>query len=314
MQLMWVSGPTGRVRKISITLRTVFITVCFLALCLIAIGGILHFVGLRIAIEKRPELARVMGGVLSQAEQNKIEAGYIARLDKIEENLQATANEIAQMQKLKDHFMDLATPNAVKSQIPNGNGKGGPLKPPQLRINNQSDLIETLDNSLADINEFKKSVAEINQLWQKQAVWLSNIPSSIPIKGDYSLSSGYGLRIDPFTQSMARHDGIDFSAQIGTVIIASANGVISRSGWDSQYGNVVEINHAEGFKTRYAHASQLLVRVGQTVKKGTPIAKVGNTGRSSGPHLHYEILRAGSNINPANMLPKASAVNVHFAQ
>ena len=314
MQLMWVSGPTGRVRKISITLRTVSIAVCFFALCLIAIGGALHFVGLRIAIEKRPELARVMGGVLTQAEQDKIEAGYLERLEKIQEKLQSTASEVAQMQKLKDHFMDLATPSAVKSQIPSGSGKGGPLKLPTQKVDSSADLIETLDNSLADINEFKKSIAETNQIWQKQATWLSSLPTSIPMKGEYSLSSGYGLRIDPFTQNMARHDGIDFSAPVGTPIIASANGVVSKSGWDSQYGNVVEINHAEGFKTRYAHASQLLVRVGQTVKRGDLIAKVGNTGRSSGPHLHYEILRAGTNINPSNMLPRATSIQANFTQ
>jgi murein DD-endopeptidase MepM/ murein hydrolase activator NlpD len=103
---------------------------------------------------------------------------------------------------------------------------------------------------------------------------------------------------------MAKHEGIDFSAAVGTPIIASASGVVSRSGWDSQYGNVIEIKHAEGFKTRYAHASQLLVRVGQTVSRGDVIAKVGNTGRSTGPHLHYEVMKAGAHINPLNMLPK----------
>jgi murein DD-endopeptidase MepM/ murein hydrolase activator NlpD len=103
---------------------------------------------------------------------------------------------------------------------------------------------------------------------------------------------------------MAKHEGLDFSAPVGTPILASAGGVVSRSGWDGHYGNVVEINHAEGFKTRYAHASALLVRVGQTVKRGDVIAKVGNTGRSTGPHLHYEVIRAGTHINPANMFPK----------
>jgi murein DD-endopeptidase MepM/ murein hydrolase activator NlpD len=304
MQLMWVSGPTGRVRKISITLRTVSIAIGIFAAFLIAMGGILHFVGLRIAIEARPEIARAMGGVLTQSEQDKIEDSYKERLQLIQEKLQSTTDEIVQIQKLKDRFMEMATPSAVKSQIPGGNAKGGPLKLVTAKKNNDADLISALDESLQDVSSFKKSVEEINALWAKQLAWLNTLPTGTPVKGGYNLSSGYGLRIDPFTQAMAKHEGLDFAAPVGTPIIASANGVISRAGWDSQYGNVVEVNHAEGFKTRYAHASQLLVRTGQTVKKGDVIAKVGNTGRSSGPHLHYEVIRAGAHINPANMMPR----------
>lgn len=305
MQLMWVSGPTGRVRTISITLRTVSMAVGIFAALLIAIGGVLHFVGLRIAIEARPELARALGGVLTQAEQNRIEESYKERLKLLEEKLQATSEEIIQIQKLKDRFMELATPTLVKSQIPTSNGgKGGPLRPVDDKNKAPVNLIDALDGSLEDINEFKRNVAEINTLWNKQITWLNSLPIGNPVNGIYSLTSGFGLRIDPFTQAMAKHEGIDFSAAIGTPIIAAASGVVSRSGWDSQYGNVIEINHAEGFKTRYAHASQLLVRVGQTVGRGDLIAKVGNTGRSTGPHLHYEVIKAGAHINPLNMLPK----------
>ena len=305
MQLMWVSGPTGRVRTISITLRTVSMAVGIFAALLIAVGGILHFVGLRIAIEARPELARALGGVLTQAEQNKIEESYRERLRLLQEKIQATSEEIIQIQKLKDRFMEMATPTAVKSQIPtSNNSRGGPLKLVDSRSKVPVDLIDALDESLQDINEFKRSVAEINTLWNKQITWLNSLPIGNPVNGTYSLTSGYGLRIDPFTQVMAKHEGIDFSAAIGTPIIASASGVVSRSGWDAQYGNVIEIKHAEGFKTRYAHASQLLVRVGQTVNRGEVIAKVGNTGRSTGPHLHYEIIKAGTHINPLNMFPK----------
>ena len=305
MQLMWVSGPTGRVRKISITLRTVSMAACIFAAVLIAIGGALHFVGLRIAIEARPELARALGGVLTQAEQNKIEESYKERLALLQEKLQATSEEIIQIQKLKDRFMELATPAAVKSQIPNSGGaRGGPLRPIDNKYKTPVNLMAALDSSIEDVNEFKRSVTEINTLWNKQIAWLNSLPIGNPVNGAYSLTSGYGLRIDPFTQAMAKHEGIDFSAAVGTPIIASASGVVSKSGWDSQYGNVIEINHAEGFKTRYAHASQLLVRVGQTVSRGDVIAKVGNTGRSTGPHLHYEVIKAGTHINPSNMLPK----------
>lgn len=278
--------------------------IAILALSCIVIGVGLHFVGLRIAIEARPDLARAMGGVMTQAEQEKMEASYRERLEKIQDKLQSTADEMAQMQKLKDRFMDLATPNAVKSQVPSAGGKGGPLKLDLKNKKHSDNLIDALEDSIQDVNEFKKSVSEIKNSWQKQLTWLSGLPTGTPISGQHSITSGFGLRIDPFTQQMARHEGIDFSAHPGTLILSSGPGVVSRAGWDSQYGNVVEIHHAEGFKTRYAHASQLLVRVGQTVKRGEAIAKVGNTGRSTGPHLHYEVIKAGMNINPVNMFPK----------
>jgi murein DD-endopeptidase MepM/ murein hydrolase activator NlpD len=245
-----------------------------------------------------------MGGVLTQAEQDQIESAYKERLQAIQEKLQTTSDEIVQIQKLKDRFMDMATPSAVKSQIPGGNGKGGPHKLPEIKIQKDVRLIDALDSSLQDMTEFKKSVSEISPLWERQLTWLNSLPTGIPIKDNYSLSSGFGLRLDPFLHTMAKHEGLDFSAPVGTPILASAGGVVSRSGWDGHYGNLVEINHAEGFKTRYAHASQLLVRVGQTVKRGDMIARVGNTGRSTGPHLHYEVIRAGNHINPANMFPK----------
>lgn len=278
--------------------------IAILAAILVAAGGALHFVGLRIAIEARPDIARAMGGVLTQAEQDKIEHSYQEKLKLIQENLQATTEELLQIQKIKDRFMEIATPSAVKSQIPGGNAKGGPLKPANLKPTTDSNLVESLDESLQNVTAFKKNVQEINQLWSKQLTWLSALPTGVPVKGNYSLSSGYGLRVDPFTQMMARHEGLDFSAPVGTPILASAGGVVSRAGYEAQYGNMVEIKHAEGFMTRYAHASQLLVRTGQTVKRGDMIAKVGNTGRSSGPHLHYEVIRAGTHINPANMIPK----------
>ena len=182
MQLMWVSGPTGRVRKISITLRTVSIAVGILAALLVAAGGILHFVGLRIAIEARPDLARAMGGVLTQAEQDQIEQAYKDRLQAIQEKLKTTSDEIIQIQKLKDRFMDMATPSAVKSQVPGGNGKGGPHKLPEMKIQQGVSLIDALDNSLQDMTEFKKNVSEISVLWEKQLNWLNSFQRAFPSK------------------------------------------------------------------------------------------------------------------------------------
>jgi murein DD-endopeptidase MepM/ murein hydrolase activator NlpD len=106
-------------------------------------------------------------------------------------------------------------------------------------------------------------------------------------------SSGLGYRIDPLTQQTAWHEGTDFPAAYGTPILATAEGVVIRAAWDQEYGYVVDVQHKNSVVTRYAHAQEILVKQGDFVKQSQAIAKVGSTGRSTGPHLHYEVLRDG---------------------
>lgn len=122
-------------------------------------------------------------------------------------------------------------------------------------------------------------------------------PSRTPIPG-VGVSSGFGRRIDPFTQRLARHAGVDYTAPHGTTIHASAGGRVRRAGPYGAYGRTVEIDHGDGLVTRYGHVYRVLVRVGDIVLPGQAIATVGSTGRSTGPHLHFEILRDGKQVHP----------------
>jgi murein DD-endopeptidase MepM/ murein hydrolase activator NlpD len=119
---------------------------------------------------------------------------------------------------------------------------------------------------------------------------LSNPSLGLPLPFKVSASSGLGYRIDPMTSQIAWHDGTDYPALYGTLILVAASGIVIKAGWSGDYGNMVEVQHSNGSITRYAHAQELLVQVGQNVKKSQPIGKVGSTGRSTDPHLHYEIL------------------------
>ncbi|MBM2855146.1 MAG: family peptidase [Steroidobacteraceae bacterium] len=122
-------------------------------------------------------------------------------------------------------------------------------------------------------------------------------PSRAPIPG-VMISSGFGRRIDPFTRRLAQHAGIDYMAPYGTSILASAGGRVRRAGPYGAFGRTVEIDHGDGLVTRYGHTSRILVRVGDIVLPGQPIAMVGSTGRSTGAHLHFEILRDGTPVQP----------------
>ena len=114
------------------------------------------------------------------------------------------------------------------------------------------------------------------------------------------MASGYGWRVDPVYHIRRFHEGMDFSAPVGTDIYATGNGVVIYSGWRQGYGETIEVDHGFNYVTLYAHCSKRLVRVGQKVKRGDVIARVGNTGKSTGPHLHYEVHYAGKPIDPRN--------------
>ncbi|WP_243348489.1 M23 family metallopeptidase [Parabacteroides sp. FAFU027] len=113
------------------------------------------------------------------------------------------------------------------------------------------------------------------------------------------LSSGFGVRVDPIYHTAKMHSGMDFTARVGTPIYATGNGRVQQAGWDSGYGNCVLINHGFGYQTKYAHMSKLKARAGQTVKRGEVIGYVGSTGKSTAPHLHYEVHVNGRPVNPA---------------
>ncbi len=130
----------------------------------------------------------------------------------------------------------------------------------------------------------------------------AHIPAIQPISEKYlrAMASGYGYRRDPVYGTTRFHEGMDFSSPVGTPVYATGDGTVTYGSWKSQYGNLIEIDHGYNYTTRYAHLSQILVKPGQKVKRGDLIGKVGNTGKSTGPHLHYEVRFRGEPQNPVN--------------
>jgi len=126
-------------------------------------------------------------------------------------------------------------------------------------------------------------------------------PEGRPVSTGY-ISSGFGERVDPFTGGEEFHEGIDFAAPQGTPIHAVAAGIVTWAGPRGGFGNMVQIDHGNGYATRYGHAYKVLVHVGETVQRGDVIGLVGNTGRSTGPHVHFEVLKDGHEVNPARFV------------
>jgi len=154
----------------------------------------------------------------------------------------------------------------------------------------------------------KTSLDEIESQIERNIYLWAHIPSINPVPGR-RIGSGFGYRVDPFDKKTIRmHWGVDIGAPRGTSIYVSADGMVSYIGWNRGYGLTIDVDHGFGFKTRYAHCQKVLVKLGTLVKRGQVIATVGNTGRSTCPHLHYEVHVSGVKVNPANYLNFSNVV------
>jgi murein DD-endopeptidase MepM/ murein hydrolase activator NlpD len=152
---------------------------------------------------------------------------------------------------------------------------------------------------------FEKQVYRIN-VARAQAERLAStvgaVPLRKPVEGEIETSSSFGVRIDPFLARPAMHTGLDFRGDTGEAIRVTAGGTVVSAGWSGGYGRMVEVDHGNGLSTRYGHLSEIDVKVGQTVKSGQAIGRMGSTGRSTGPHLHYETRIDGEAVDPHRFL------------
>ncbi len=159
-------------------------------------------------------------------------------------------------------------------------------------------FVKALDDLSRQIDDRQQQLSVLENMIMNRNLQKEVLPAGRPIKNGW-ISSYFGLRTDPFTGRLARHEGMDFAGKEGTPVEAVAAGVVTWAGPRYGYGNLVEINHGDGYATRYGHNEKILVKVGDTVKKGQVISLMGSTGRSTGPHVHFEVLLNGHPVNPA---------------
>ena len=303
MQIIWVSGSTTQIKRINITRKTLVKVISISCLSLLLLGAGIHFLGFRVAVQFKPELAREMGGVITLHEKDEIESAYRTRLEMLQTRLSQAADQIQKIQTLKDRFTDLAVPAQVKQKLNDDGGKGGPYIPINFKHQSKNGLINDFDTTLDGSQSLISALEKLEKKWEHQYQWLNQLPTSLPIDVHISRpSSQFGVRVDPITRQISQHLGVDFSAPIGTPILATGNGTVLRVETDQGYGKFVEIKHSDGFVTKYAHTSKIYVREGQNVSRKQAIGEVGNSGRSTGSHLHYEISVNGSPINPMQIL------------
>ncbi|MEO7251055.1 MAG: M23 family metallopeptidase [Arenimonas sp.] len=212
--------------------------------------------------------------------------------------LQAQANRLTALGERLTHDGKLSDGEFNFDRVP---GMGGAETVQDIPA---GDLLKGLDQLQTKFDHSGAQLSVLESMLYSQQLQLSAVPSARPSPG--YITSGFGNRSDPFSGGVAHHLGIDFSANTGDPVRSAAGGVVSFAGIKSGFGNVVEVDHGNGYSTLYGHNSQLIVRVGDIVRAGQQLAKAGSTGRSTGPHVHFEVHINGVPVNPRKFLDKVS--------
>jgi len=207
--------------------------------------------------------------------------------------LNALGSKMVAMAKLEPEEFDF-------EKVPAMGGLGGDLN---QSVIGSDDISRVLDQLELALMEKEQQLHYLDEMMLSKNLQDEVKPKGTPVTDGW-ISSRYGYRTDPFSGRRQFHRGIDFAGRKGTPIYAAAGGIVVKAEKHPQYGNLVEIDHRNGYVTRYAHTSEMLVKAGDVVKKGQQIAKMGNTGRSTGTHLHFEVIKNGAPTNPARILEK----------
>lgn len=313
MQIILISNRLAKARTLTFSARHVLASVSAALLVLGALTAGLYWLTLRLAMDVRVPLVNqlVLAAVRGEAERSR---------EFVRQNLNAMAVRIGEMQA------QLARLDALGERVSALAG----IRPQEFRFSEspglggaQSSVIPPQDLTLGQLNDKVASLARqvesksdmfglLEAQLFEQTVKKKAMPTMLPVNAPFN-ASGFGWRIDPFTGQQAMHEGVDFITDVGTPVVAAAGGVVQFAGFHPQYGLMVDIDHGNELVTRYAHLSKIAVKEGDLVQRGRRIAASGNTGRSTGPHLHFEVRFRGVPQNPARFLaapnPPALAAN-----
>ncbi len=324
MQLLITHGSIARTRVLQLQRWQLLLMALALVVALMAASGaIYHFIFLKAAREGWPVVSSLVRLVVRDE---------IAQRDRfMRENLDAMAQKVGEIQAkmvkletLGERVSGLAgmKPDDVKPLQRRGaasaaDGKGGPFVAAGLgaHLATPKPGLEDLQGRVSDLElavDFNTDLfTYYDARLHESRLTALLVPSAAPVVGP--IGSGFGFRADPINGRSALHTGLDFPAEIGTPIVAAAGGMVVTKEWHAGYGHVLEIDHGNGLLTRYAHCSSIDVEVGALVKRGQPVAKVGNSGRSTGSHLHFEVLLEGSPQDPARFLGASALGRAEFA-
>lgn len=297
MNIILVSDRWAKSRSINFGLKQAVLLILLLSGAVIAAA-----IGLQATLMRFvPEgLGQVVG------EQHHQRAYQRSSLDALSVRVGEMQARVQRLDALGGRLVKLTGMKPAEFQFDQPPAQGGPLLLSDNRQMTEAGLARQLESLTRLIDDRADKLMALETLLMQNQLSKGLLPSSSPVSEGF-YTSNFGWRVDPFTGRTAMHEGVDFMAEAGAAIFASAGGVVVYADTHSQYGNMVEIDHGNDIVTRYAHASRLWVKVGQVVRRGDKIAEVGSTGRSTGNHLHFEVRYKGMAQNPERFLKNAAS-------
>ncbi len=304
MNIILVSGNLGKSKTQTLSQAQIVSIAILLLVGVLAFAVILHYLTLRHAAEiKSPYLKSLL--LSMQEQENRKQQAYLR------ENLNAMAVKLGQVQAqllrldaLGDRLTKQAGFKPQEFMFDQPPARGGPLSGMPQRDLSLAEFSEQMEQLTKGLNDRTDQLAILESALMQDRLKKKLVPSVSPVNTGW-FSSNFGWRIDPFTGQNAFHEGVDFMSESGSSVVTAAGGVVVYSDNHPEYGSTIEVDHGNGLLTRYAHLSKRLVKVGDVVLRGGKIAEVGNTGRSTGPHLHFEVRYKGAPQNPVRFLPKS---------
>jgi len=306
VQVILISSRLAKARSLTLSLRHVLGSVAIGLAVVVGLTGALYWLSLRFAADLKIPLVRQLVLAAQQGESERSR-------EFMQQNLNAMAVKIGEMQAqltrldaLGERLSSMAgiRPQEFRfSEAPGLGGAQSTTMPPQnLTLTQFNEKVAMLSRQMESRTDML-GVLEAQMV--EQAVKKKAMPTMMPVNAPLN-ASGFGYRIDPFTGQQAMHEGVDFITDAGTPVVAAAGGVVQFAGFHPQYGSMVDIDHGNDLVTRYAHLSKVLVKEGDVLQRGRRVADSGNTGRSTGPHLHFEVRFRGVAQNPARFLLAAN--------
>jgi murein DD-endopeptidase MepM/ murein hydrolase activator NlpD len=306
MNVIVFSKRHGRARQIELG-RPLALTVTIAAVLAVLSGAL--FAGMQIG----------RSGALNDPGQQVVEWGakleeqraqVLATRRELQDRLDAIASRVGQMNAhvirldaLGRRLTDMAKLDKGEFDFDREPAVGGPEGVMEGAVAAAPELTALLDDLANQIKDRERQLAVLESLISTRNLSRQIVQGGRPVTSGW-ISSYFGHRADPFTGRRAFHRGLDFAGPSGAEVVAVASGVVTYSKERFGYGKVVEINHGNGYVTRYAHNQRVLVAPGDTIQKGQPIALIGSTGRSTGPHLHFEVLKQGRAVDPMSFVKR----------
>jgi murein DD-endopeptidase MepM/ murein hydrolase activator NlpD len=307
VQIIVVDKRLSRARTLTLSPRMFAVAMTGLGMSvLLAVVG-LYVVTFRVAVAFEIPYMRDLASTVMRDEIERNEQF-------VRDNVSAMARRLGEMQAqlmrldaLGERVAKLAGIRPEEFSFRDLPGRGGP-EPRDSRPLSIGELGEQVDRVAKGVESRADYLDVVESELLAAQVRTALLPQNTPVSEGF-VGSGFGSRLDPFSGQMVMHSGLDFAAPPGTPILAAAGGVVSSAEYHPAYGNMVLIDHGNGLQTLYAHASRLDVRQGEIVRKGQPLGRVGATGRSTGPHLHFEVHLNGVPQNPSRFLSRQTGTS-----